>query len=477
MIFQRFYDEGLAQASYLIGCERHGAAIVVDPRRDVSGYLEEATRRGLDIVAVTETHIHADYLSGARELAGATGAALHLSAEGGPEWTYRFDHQPVGHGDEIVAGAVALRAVHTPGHTPEHLTFLVTDRAAAGEPGIALTGDFVFAGDLGRPDLLDETGATEGSRFHAAVEQFSSLQERLLTLPDYVQVWPGHGAGSACGRSLGAVPSSTVGYERRFAWWGQLIEWGDHRSFAGRLLEGQPDAPTYFARMKRLNRDGPPLLGRREAPRPLDPGEVRRLLDGGARLLDSRPRTQYLAGAAPGAIHLPWGKNFSTWAGWLLEPDAEYILLASAAPAASEMRDHLSRVGVDRVAGFAPTLDGLALAPPAALGAESLSGLEGALLVDVRAASEYAEGHIPGAVQLHAGRIVTRRAALPPDRPVVLYCQSGDRSVAAGSALRAAGMRNVWELVGGYQAWLAVTRPARGLNSDGPPGQNPRHPR
>ena len=231
MVFKRIYDEGLAQASYFIGCQATGEAVVVDARRDIEVYLREAEAQQMSIRAVTETHIHADYLSGSRELAAATGAPLHLSAEGGAEWRYRFDHRPLRNGDAIRVGNLTLRAVHTPGHTPEHLSFLLTDGAASTEPGFLLSGDFVFVGDVGRPDLLDESGLGSDTREPMARRLFESLKASFWTLPDWVQVWPGHGAGSACGKALGAVASSTVGYEKLTAWWAPYLAQDDVEGF------------------------------------------------------------------------------------------------------------------------------------------------------------------------------------------------------------------------------------------------------
>jgi hydroxyacylglutathione hydrolase len=246
MLFTRIYDEDLAQASYLIGCQATGEAVVVDPRRDIAVYLEEAQNNGMRIVAVAETHIHADYLSGSRELAAATGATLYLSDEGDDDWKYGFEGERLHDGGEIQAGNVTLKAIYTPGHTPEHLSFLLTDGAVTDEPGFVLTGDFVFVGDLGRPDLLDEAAGGKDTRFVSAKQIFASLRERFVSLPNYVLVWPGHGAGSACGKTLGAVPSSTVGYERLFSWWGRFLEQENEEGFVEALLEGQPDAPVYF---------------------------------------------------------------------------------------------------------------------------------------------------------------------------------------------------------------------------------------
>ncbi len=263
MLIERIYDEDLAQASYLIGCQANGTAVVVDGRRDIAVYQELAEKNGMKIVAVTETHIHADYLSGTRELAAATGAKIYVSGEGGPDWQYEFDGERLYDGDKITIGNISIQALHTPGHTPEHLSFLVTDGAFSDQPGYLLSGDFVFSGDLGRPDLLDEAAGGIDTRFEGAKQLFASLRDKFLTLPDYVQVHPAHGAGSACGKALGAIPSSTVGYERLYSWWGPYLAANDEQGFIDELLDGQPDAHAYFGRMKRENREGPAVMGER----------------------------------------------------------------------------------------------------------------------------------------------------------------------------------------------------------------------
>src|SRR5699024_9454256 len=263
MLLERIYDEDLAQAGYLIGCQAKGEALVVDARRDISQYLDLAAAHDMTITAVTETHIHADYLSGTRELAAATGAQTYVSGEGGADWQYEFDATRLHDGDEITLGNITVKAVHTPGHTPEHLSFLVTDGAFADEPGYMLTGDFVFSGDVGRPDLLDEAAGGVDTRFAGARQIFARLRDTLLTLPDPAQVFPGHGAGSACGKALGSVPSTTVGYERKYSWWGRYLADNDEQGFIDELLDGQPDAPAYFGRMKRQNRRGPAIMGER----------------------------------------------------------------------------------------------------------------------------------------------------------------------------------------------------------------------
>ncbi|GGL94051.1 Zn-dependent hydrolase [Deinococcus aerolatus] len=453
MLFKRLYDTDLAQASYLIGCQQNGTAIVVDPVRDVQRYLDLAKQEGLKIVAVTETHIHADYLSGSRELAAATGAALHLSDEGGPDWQYAFPHESLHDGSKIRLGNITLQAVHTPGHTPEHLSFLVTDGARTPDPVIFLTGDFVFVGDLGRPDLLDEAAGGQDTRFTGAQQLFSSLKTKFLTLPDYIQVWPGHGSGSACGKALGAVESTTIGYERQFAWWADHLEDDNIEAFTNALLDGQPDAPLYYGRMKRQNRAGPALLGDIQPLQALSGQELRAALQQDVRLIDTRPRTEYQQGAVPGSLHLPAGKTFETWAGWLLDPEKQYVLFARSAQQAETLRRGLWMTGIDRVTGYVGNFEGLTLESQEAVPVRELGDLGQSFVLDVRARSEYDAGHIPGAVQLHAGRLIQNLDRIPRDRPVVVHCQGGARSAAAVSLLRAEGFDNITDLDGGYAAF------------------------
>ncbi|MBA3533266.1 MAG: MBL fold metallo-hydrolase, partial [Ardenticatenales bacterium] len=253
MILRYLYDSNLAQASYLVGCAATGEALIIDPNREVEQYIAAAAREGLRITAVTETHIHADFLSGARELADKTGARLYLSDEGGPEWSYGFAHLGLKDGDTFMVGNVRLEALHTPGHTPEHVAFLLTDTANAAEPMGIFSGDFVFVGDIGRPDLLESAAGVADSKEPGARTLYRSVQ-RFKQYPDYLQLWPGHGAGSACGKALGAIPSTTLGYERRFNW---AFTTQDEESFIATVLDGQPEPPRYFAQMKRLNKVGP----------------------------------------------------------------------------------------------------------------------------------------------------------------------------------------------------------------------------
>ncbi|OWL95991.1 MBL fold metallo-hydrolase [Deinococcus indicus] len=453
MFFERFYDTDLAQASYMIGCQKTGECLVIDPVRDVQPYLDRAAREKLRVTHVTETHIHADYLSGSRELAARTGARLLLSAEGGPDWTYGFQAEPLRHGDTFMVGNLRLEVRHTPGHTPESLSFLVTDTPRGDAPVMYFTGDFAFVGDIGRPDLLDEAAGGEDTRFTGARQMFASLRDQFLTLPDGVQVWPGHGAGSACGKALGAVPTTTVGYERALAWWAPYVAAGDEPGFTAELLSGQPDAPLYYGRMKTQNRAGPALLGEVTPLTQLGPDELRALTTAGAILIDTRSREAHQAAAPQGSVNIPDGNTFETWAGWLLRPEhTPYVLLARDATHAATLRRRLWMVGLDNVTGFVTSPDGLDTTPARPFPATELPRHAGALILDVRNRTEHQAGAIPGARQLHAGRLAWNLDTLPRDREIVVHCQGGARSAAAASLLRAQGFR-VSELAGGYEAY------------------------
>lgn len=456
MLLERIYDEDLAQASYFIGCQRQGEAIVVDARRDIAPYLDLAAANGMKIVAVTETHIHADYLSGTRELAAATGAEMHVSGEGGADWQYGFEANRLHDGDTLTIGNITLKAIHTPGHTPEHLAFLVTDGAFADQPGYLLSGDFVFAGDLGRPDLLDEAAGGVDTRFDGAKQLFTSLRDRFLALPDLVQVFPAHGSGSACGKALGALPSTTVGYERLYSWWGKYLEADDEQGFIDELLEGQPDAHAYFSRMKRQNRQGPAVIGERDTLQELPGDQVARDLDNDTvTFVDTRPNNEVHQGTVARSVNIPAGTKVASFGAWAIDPDTDdrpLVLLAQDQDQARKLWDHLIRVGIDRVAGYVTSLEGLPTAVPRIIQPGDLEDFDAALVLDVRNKTEHAEGHIPGSRQLSAGRVLWHQDELPATGTIVTYCQSGVRNSVAASTLRRAG-HDVVELEGSYAGW------------------------
>lgn len=460
MLLHRFYDEDLAQASYLIGCQAENTAIVVDPRRDITDYLHFASQHGMDIVGVTETHIHADYLSGTRELAAATGAQIYVSGAGGTDWQYEFDGTRLQDRDTITIGNIILEARHTPGHTPEHLSLLITDGAFANTPGYMLSGDFVFSGDLGRPDLLDEAAGGVDTRFIGAKQLFHSLKNVLLELPDHVQIHPGHGSGSACGKALGALPSTTVGYERTYAWWAPYLDNNDEQGFIDELLSGQPDAHSYFGRMKRENKAGPVVLGYPLAPLPefssLELGAE--ISEGTKIIMDTRHHTEVHRGTVTGAVNVPGLAKSATYASWVFDPETDtgqLVILAADAAEAAAYRDHLMRVGIDEIAGFITSFEGLPMTIPPVLPQAELADHEHSMLLDLRNKTEHAAGHIPGSTQLSSGRVLWNLDQLPASgKPILAYCQSGVRNSVASSALRRRGYR-VIELEGSYAGWLA----------------------
>jgi hydroxyacylglutathione hydrolase len=457
MFFRQIRDAALAQYAYLVGCQRTGEALLIDPERDVDRYLELAASEGLRIVAVTETHIHADFLSGARELAHR-GVHAYLSGEGGPDWSYRWPEEDgvpfslLRHGDTFSVGKVEIRVLHTPGHTPEHLSFLITDRGGgADEPMGVLSGDFVFVGDAGRPDLLESAAGVEGAMRQGAVTLRSSLLS-FLDLPDYLQLWPGHGAGSACGKALGAVPESTVGYERRFNPAVQAARAGEPQ-FLDYVLDAQPEPPLYFGRMKRLNRDGPPLLGSLPRPEMISAAALGALagrLD--VAVVDARrDRSAFMRAHLTSALYAPLDSAFPTVTGSFVSPELP-IYLVVGEDGLDEALRALVRVGLDRVVGWAAPAALEQLAPDQLSAIEELdigrlrerSGVPGALPLDVRRLSEFREGHVDGAVIAPHARLLESLERLPRDRELLVYCRTGSRSAVSAALLRRHGFNAVY---------------------------------
>jgi hydroxyacylglutathione hydrolase len=471
VLLKRFYDEGLAQASYLLASERSDAALVVDPNRDVEQYIAAAEAEGLRIAHVTETHIHADFVSGSRELAQRTGATLYLSDEGGSDWRYGYAAESgailLKHESRIDVGDISITALHTPGHTPEHLSFLIVDRSVAPAPLGLLSGDFVFVGDVGRPDLLEKAANVQGTMVASARQLFHSL-ERLRDLPDHLQIWPGHGAGSACGKSLGAMPQSTLGYERIANWAFHIT---DEAKFISAVLEGQPEPPTYFGEMKRINRDGPRILGGSRRPQRIAAARVGELLAQGTLLVDTRAAADYATAHIPGTINIPLNRAFTTWAGWLVPYTRDFYLLIDHArvDALDQAVRDLAMIGLDRIGGYIDCDEETLAAWRGAGGAvgsirtmtaqrlaERLAKGD-VSLIDVRAGYEWDDGHVPGARHIPLGLLPARFDELPPG-PVVLHCLTGSRSAIAASIVAARG-REVWNLEGGFTAWKKAGYP------------------
>jgi hydroxyacylglutathione hydrolase len=468
MFLRLLYDEKLAQASYLIGCETSGEALVVDPNRAIDRYMELARREGLRVTHVTETHIHADFVSGSRELAQHAGARLYLSGAGGPNWHYRFADEAgavvLTDGSRFRVGAIEVSVMHTPGHTPEHLTFLVADTRIDPTPMGALTGDFVFVGDVGRPDLLERAANERGTMEVGARQLFASLQ-RFRELPDYLQVWPGHGAGSSCGKALGAVPQSTLGYEKRTNW---AFAIDNEDDFVRAVLEGQPDPPRYFAAMKRINRDGPPLRNGTIRPERLPAARLAVELAAGSSVVDTRPAQEYARGAVPGTINIPYNRSFTNWAGWLLPYDRDIYLIGNdeTAGVVDRIARDLSGIGLDRLAGYFDARglgDGQkALQTITEVDTETLeqSAISARVsILDVRTLAEWREGHMPWARHIPLGFLPDQLATIPRDRPVVVHCQAGSRAAIAASILLARGFPKVSVYSGGFAEWTAANKP------------------
>ena len=456
MFFQHIYDKSLAQASYLIGCQAKGEAIVIDAKRDIDTYLQISKENNLKITHITETHIHADFLSGSRELAAVTGADLYLSDEGGDDWQYQFPHIGLRNGDEIKVGNLTLKVIHTPGHTPESISFLLTDHPATDEPVMIFTGDFVFVGDVGRPDLLEKAAGIEGTQEKGAKEMYQSVQD-FSRLPSYIQVWPGHGAGSACGKSLGAVPSSTIGYEKIRNWAFQYED--DEDGFIDQLLEGQPEPPKYFAMMKKLNKEDRPLLTEVPQQRRLSKEEFLKAYSEDVTVIDTRDKVDFAKGFLPKSINIQGNNSFSTWMGWILDYSQPFILIAEQ-DKIDDLTRKLMRIGMDQMLGYIEDVNdfGLDLLTSDIIDINEFKTYierDDVQIVDVRNKTEYEVAHIQNADNIFVGTLEDHLDEISKDKTVIIHCQSGDRAAIAYSLLRKNGFERVKNFSDGMREWLA----------------------
>ncbi|QDV65217.1 MBL fold metallo-hydrolase [Crateriforma conspicua] len=464
MLLKYFYDDKLAHASYLVGCQRANVALIVDPGRDIEQYLAAAKSEGMEITAIAETHIHADYVSGARELAERVNAKLYVSDEGPSDWKYQYasqyDHQLLHDGDEFLIGNLKFTVMHTPGHTPESLSFLLTDMGGGADlPMGIFTGDFVFVGSIGRPDLLEEAAGIADTAEPGARDLFASI-ERFRALPDYLQVWPAHGAGSACGKGLGAIPSSTVGYEKRF---NPALQYQDEQEFVRYILADQPEAPKYFAVMKRVNKEGPKVLGPDHRHQMLSASKIEDAIATG-NVVDLRSADAFAEAHVPGSINIPVGM-LAGWAGWLLDY-AKPTYLITGEETLEEAARVLHKIGCDQIAGGFDARElivgGHASESYRNQSVDQLSEavLSGKVtLLDVRSADEWNAGHIENARHHFLGRLPDTVTSVSADQPVVVQCRSGARSAIAASVLQAAGIKKVTNLTGGYMAWKSAGLP------------------
>jgi hydroxyacylglutathione hydrolase len=456
VIFETVRTDGLAHLSYLIGDRSSGRAAVIDPRRDVDVYLELARQHCLTITHAVETHIHADFVSGSRELAARTGTArVHVSVEGGAH--YGFAHEPLRDGSRVELGAVTLTAVHTPGHTPEHMAYLATEK---GKPLGFFSGDFLFADSVGRPDLL---GAAQTPGLARAL--FRSLRTALAPLPDAVPLYPAHGAGSPCGANI-CDRQSTIGHERRH---NPALQFTDESAFIDWVLRTAPPMPRYYPRMKRINARGPEVLNGLPAVEWLGPAAFRRRLTAGeVQLIDNRQMLAFGGGHIDGAWNLGPRAQLSLWAGWMLDEALPIALVLPCDGDLPEVLRQFLRVGFTKFAGCLKggmeawvssglPVQGLAQVPVHEL--NTLLPPRDFQLLDVRSPHEWDKGHLPGARYLFLGELPEKLRDLNPDKPVVVYCASGYRSSLAASLLQASGFRKVQNVPGSYAAWTAAAFP------------------
>jgi glyoxylase-like metal-dependent hydrolase (beta-lactamase superfamily II)/rhodanese-related sulfurtransferase len=454
MFFEQFYLTCLAHASYMIGSG--GEAAVIDPQRDVDLYLKVAAEQNLKIRHIFETHLHADFVSGHKELAARTGAQIYIGARAGAA----FPHVPLSDGSEVKMGSIRVRALETPGHTPESVCFVVIDEEKSSQPWAVLTGDTLFIGDVGRPDL---------SRTHTpqqlAALLYDSLHQKLLALPDATLVYPAHGAGSLCGRSMRAERSSTIGTERLTNY---ALQIASREEFVRQLTAHLPARPDYFLEDAEMNRSGATALTELLPLEPLTPAELQALLNEGANVLDVRAGEQFAAGHVPGSIGIALSGQFASWAGGILGIHSKPILVAESDAQVDEARMRLARVGIEEVRGF--LAGGFAawqnagmpvLVTPEILPQELEKRLqEGtARILDVRREGEWQAGHIAQADWRALDTFPHGVPALDGNQPIAVHCKSGYRSIIACSLLERAGHRNVINVAGGFDAWHAAGLP------------------
>jgi hydroxyacylglutathione hydrolase len=466
VILQQRFVPGLAIVSHLIGDETTGEAAVVDPTRDVDEFIRLAADNGLRISHILETHVHADFVSGSKELKARLAGApvIHCSGMGGDEWTATYADHTVKEGDEIRLGPVRLQAAHMPGHTPEHVCWAVFDDSRSREiPWLLFSGDFLFVGDVGRPDLLGEEAQKQLAR-----QLYQSLFEKLDRIPDVTEILPAHGAGSLCGKAMSSRRSSTVGFERQF---NPALKRKPEEQWVRDLMAGMPPAPPYFRRMKQVNKEGPEVLGT-DTPPPARcaPREVERRLGQKGLVVDVRSKEAFAAAHIPASLNIPFGPMLPTWAGWVLPYDQPLLLVTESPAQVQAAATHLLRVGFDNLAGVleggmeAWETAGLPLTSLATLSAQELGRRlrqkrEDVVVLDVRTDAEWSAGHIEGARHIMLGKLPERLAEVPRNTPVVVVCASGYRGAIAGSLLRREGYPQVSNVVGGMRAWQAAGLP------------------
>lgn len=455
MLLKHFYNPDLAHSSYFVACPAAGEAVVIDPSRDVEPYLEFAQSRGLRIVGAVETHIHADYASGGHELAHAVSGTMFVSSYG-DDYGYELETASnvqvryLAEGDEIKLGSVRLTALHTPGHTPEHLCFLLT-AGDQSQPFALFSGDCLFAGDMGRPDLLEAAVGVAESKEAGARGQFANMQ-RLKQMPDHLLVLPGHGAGSACGKALGDVPATTLGYEKLT---NPAFQFDDETVFVEWLLKDQPEVPTYFKQMKRINQQGVDLLETLNYPRPIVyDSEI--TIAASALLIDTRPRDVFSTAHIPGSINASMdASGFVSWLGWLVDYERPTYVVVGENRLAEVVRK-LRSIGIDQVGGYVRPETAMryrAFTPQLQPQAAAQEQAKGALILDVRSPSERADSYIPDSLHIPMGQVESRLDELPRNRDIITQCGSGARSQVIATLLQKHNFSQIANLDGGIDGW------------------------
>jgi len=459
MYFKQFYLACLAHASYLIGSQ--GEAVVVDPQRDVDQYLSEAEMKGLKITHVIETHLHADFVSGHRELAARTGAEIVFSEKAGAT----FPHRAVREGDEITIGSVVLRIIETPGHTPESVSVLVIDTEVSLQPQKVLTGDTLFIGDVGRPDLAGGKGYTPQMM---AGMMYDSLHQKLLQLSDEVEVYPAHGAGSMCGRNISKETSSTIGEQKTLNY---ALKPMPKEEFIRMMTSELPTAPAYFSEDAEINREGASLLAMLPKPAGFSPAEVAELISHGYVVLDVRTAAEFGAAHIPGSINIGLGGQFAIWAASLISLQSPIVIVADSEAKVDEAQTRLARVGIESAQGYltggmdAWSEAGLEVAAVPQITVDELNDLiareTDIQVLDVRRPPEYTSGHVPGAIAEPLSNLKERVPVLElePSKLTAVICASGYRSSAATSILQHHGFANLLNVTGGTSAWIAAGYP------------------
>jgi len=450
---QQFVDEGLGNTSHLIGSKEAGVAAFIDPLRDVDRYLAAAERAGVRIAYALDTHLHNDFVSGAREIAAKTGATVAASAEAG----LAFDHRPLREGDRLSLGDFALEAIATPGHTPDHVSYLVWPDVAKA-PAAVFSGGALIVGGAARTDLVGEENTLPLAR-----ELYRTIHGKLMTLPDDVAVFPTHGAGSYCAAPSIPMRRTTIGRERAT---NPLATARTEEEFVARALEGLPAYPTYFGKVRPINQKGPTILGGIPAPKPLTPSEVHAWVKEGGTVVDVRPAPAFLHGHVPGAYGIGVYAPLVVWAGWLVPFGTPLVLVAVSPVDLEEAVRQLIRIGYDDVRGHLAggmgaweaaglPVERVRTITPSALRQRMRAG-DAPVVLDVREDDEWAQGHLPGAVHVANGELPTADLGLPPDREVVVHCNTFNRSTSGLSVLARRGYRNLALLDGGFQAWAMM---------------------